>query len=198
MAKAKPIDEKTIDSPTLWLKASSRTRHNRNFLNATRRILEQWEGEKAKAVFIQLDYGKIDSGTAIQILYQIVMVGKLDRQLEKTAEQEAKKNWIVSIIGDPTAVNDQVVVLRQAFESEKEARGFCDRYLFNHAASSWYGMIESKTEKTTYRVERLDSFARLNPKPVKAATVPIVKVSASRLSFDVGGQYNRPYYTSRG
>lgn len=198
MGKAKPIDEKTIDNPMLWLKASTRTRHNGNFLAATRRWLEQVEGEKAKAVFIQLDYGKIDSGTAIQVLYQIVMIGKLDRSLQKTAEQEARKNWFCTVYGDPTPVNPQVVIVRESFESEREARGFCDRYLTNHGASSWYGEIEAKNEKTHYRIDRQDSFARLNPKPVKAATTTQVKLSATRLSWGVGGQYNKPQYFSRG
>lgn len=198
MGKAKPIDEKTIDSPTLWLKASTRTRHNGNFLNATRRWLEGLEGEKAKAVFIQLDYGKIDAATAIQVLYQIVMVGKLDRALEKTAEQEAKKNWIVSIIGDPTPINPQVVVLRESFESEKEARGFCDRYLFNHSASTWYGIIEARNEKTNYRVDRLDSFARLNPKPKTPATTAQVKLSKSRLSWGMCAPNQKKVHFSHG
>lgn len=199
MAKAKPIDEKTIDSPAMWLKASTRTRHTGNFLNTTREKVVQWEGEKAKAVFIQLDYGKIDASTAVQALYTIVMVGKLDRSLQRTAESEARKNWIVSIIGDPTPVNPQVVVLRQAFETETEARGFLCRYLTNHGASSWFGVIEAQNEKTRIQITRNEAMGMLlNPYKHHTATVNVVKCAAKNVRKRMGGQYNRPQYFSRG
>lgn len=216
MAKAKPIDEKTIDSPMLWLKASTRTRHNGNFLAATRRWLEQWSSDHPatiklekdgpeinsataiKGVFVRHDHGKIDTSVAIQDLYKIVALAKIERGLSATVEAEAKKSWICTIYGDPTSVNPQVVVFRQAFETEQEARGYCDRYLVNHGASTWYGIIESKTEKTTYRVERLDSFARLNPKPKKPATVTQVKMSAARLSWGMCAPNQKKVHFSHG
>lgn len=202
MGQAKLIDPATIDNPVLWLKLAERTQRKQpgrisSFLADTRGFLGRVGGERCRAVFVQLDYNKIAHNVALEALFAILMTERAEALIKKTAQGEKSKSWAVTIYGDPVLGKENPVI-RKECESEKEARGWCDRFLFNHSASSWYGVVEGKRESTRYKVERLDSFARLNPKPVKPATVTQVKLSAARLSFGVGGQYNKPVYFSRG
>jgi hypothetical protein len=199
MAKAKPIDEKTIDSPTLWLKAAVKTRHNVNFLNVTRAFLVSHGGEKMKAVFAQLDYNKIDSVTAIQAIYDMLFSERGKQQIARGEQQQRNSNWTVTIYSEGTALNEKPVVCSQSFSTEKEATGWACRYLTNQSASSWYCTIEARTEKTSYRIDRTMAMGMLlNPMKHYTATTPQVKVSKSRLSWGVGGQYNKPQYFSHG
>jgi hypothetical protein len=199
MAKAKPIDETTIDNPALWMKAATRTRHVANFLNATRVFLVRHCGEKVKAVFAQLDYNKIDSTTAIQAIYDLLFSERGQNQREKGEQERRNSNWSATIYGDPTAVQPVNVVCCQFFGSEKEATGFLCRYLTNHGASTWYGILTARDEKTQIRIDRdLAMGMLLNPMKHPTAMVKQVKISATRLSWGVGGQFNKPYYRSLG
>lgn len=202
MGQAKLIDPKTIDNPVVWLKLAERTQRKQpgrigSFLADTRGFLGRQGGERCKAVFAQLDYNKIAHNVALEALFAILMTERAEELIKKTAEGEKSKAWKVTIWA-PNPMGGERAMVTQNCGSEQEARGWCDRFLFNHSASDWWGEIEGKRESTKYRVDRQDAIARLNPKPVKPATTIQVKLSASRLSWGVGGQYNKKYYFSRG
>lgn len=86
----------------------------------------------------------------------------LKQAKERIEKQEKQSIWLVVVYdGCPTILHpDGKEVLREGFETAKEAEGWLDRRL-EHQCSSAFGIVTSKTEKTVLRVDRDMAMFRL-------------------------------------
>jgi len=195
----KPI---AITSIKQWIKAAAQKRNinNPGFLKETKFFLSTCELSSEVLPILQAWEKQPITNKAIEAIYRILADHHSAKLLDKAASSAKRNNWTVRIFGSDSHVLNGPVTLREekTFAMGWDAERYADRRLCE-GGSDYFAIIDSHTEKTELRIERRDAIDRvLNARKAQAATVPTVKVSASRLSLGVGGQYNKRVYFSRG
>jgi|SRR5579885_989554 len=200
MAETKATkDPKPIDTIGAWIKAAQlkRNQNNAKFLQDTKSFLLTCEARSEVLPILQAWEKTPITNKTIEAIFA-VLIKYHARNAEKRIVSETKAhNWTVRIWGSEVLQGPETILLELKFEKGWDAERFADLWLVK-SANYTHATIEALTEKTKLTVTRLDAMARVFRKPAQAATVPTVKVSASRLSLGVGGQYNKPVYFSRG
>lgn len=186
----------------VWSKRAAKTGVGTagKFLQETRPFLSSEKLAPYTAAILQnLDQGKLYPSQAINALYEALSKYESKKRIAQATRANKVQNFTVSIFGEPTFVYpDGILIASYRCERGDDAQAWADRYLSEHAPVNSYATITSRTEATKLKIDRLGAMARINRKKARAATVPTVRVSADRLSFGVGGQYNKPQYFSRG
>jgi len=192
-------DPKPIETIGQWIKAAQQKKNSNNpaFLRTTKGfLLGSVAGSELFPIIQGWEKTPI-TNKAIEAIFSVLTKYHADQKVAAMQKSAKQHNWTVRIFGSEVLDGPETILLEVSFEKGWDAERFADRWLcvsmnYTHAT------IEAKTEKTKLTITRLDAMARMNPKPVQPATVPTVKVSASRLSLGVGGQYNKKVYFSRG
>ena len=197
-------EPKPVTTIAMWNKKAAKTGVGNapQFLRDTRAFLLSAELQTTtKPILDQLDQRRIFPSQAIPLLFEALAKHESKTLVKKAEINQARGNFIVQVFDRAQvtlkAPNGILVAIHRS-ERGDEAEHWADRYLSERSGAHCYATIESKVDKTRLTIERIDAIARMYPKKTPAATVPTVKVSADRLSFGVGGQYNKPVYFSRG
>lgn len=203
---------KTIDSIAGWVKAATQKRNlnNPEFLRATIPFLLNCD-VKEKVTPIVREWQKTPiTNKAIESIYRILADYYGSQKLERAARSCESKNWTVHI-HDVDPSNERLIPTDKGFKHTGEtvelySKGFATGWeaenwaclRLRESGSKAFATIDAQTEKTKLTIYRNDALARLEKRKVPCATTDQVKVSKDRLSWGVGGQYNKKFYFSRG
>lgn len=192
-------DPKPIDSIGAWIKAAQlkRNQNNPKFLQDTKSFLLTCEARSEALPILQSWEKTPISNKAIEAIFAVLLKYHAKHAEKRIASETKAKNWTMRVWGSEVLEGPETVLLELTFERGWDAERMADLWLCK-SANYTRATIEAKTEKTKLTVFRLDAMARVFAKKAQAATVPTVRVSASRISLGVGGQYNKKVYFSRG
>ena len=197
-AQSTPIAITTIG---MWVKAARQKKNinNPQFLKETKFfLLSCVAAEKVKPIFSDWEKTPITNKT-IEAIFRILIEYHVDALIERNEASAKRNNWTVRIFGSDVQDGPIEEKGKETFKTGWEAEQFAIRRLCaGCSGSNYYALIDAHTEKTELRIERSDALARNEKRKIAPACTDQVKVSKERLSFGVGGQYNKKFYFSRG
>lgn len=193
-------EQSAITSIKQWLKAATQKRNLNNpaFLKETRQFLSTYELRSEVLPILQSWDKAPITNKAIESIYKVLVNHHSAKLLEKSERVAESSNWTVYIWGSRKVLDGPKVLLdMKRCKTGWEAEQWADRHLID-CPSDAYAVIDSHTEKTKLTVYRQDAMARREKRVVPCATTDQIKLSKARLSWGVGGQYNKRFYFSRG
>ena len=189
-----------IQSVKAWITQATKKKNlnNPKFLQDTRSFLMSCEAkEKIAPIFSQWEKTPITNKT-IDAIYKVLIDLHCSAELDKAERTSVNSNVTVCIYGSLVLDGPIQLLDGKKFARFQDAETWADNHLVNQPSNA-YAVIDSHTEKTKLTIYRQDALARSYEKRViKAACTDQVKVSKDRLSWGVGGQYNKRFYFSRG